>query len=67
MKEVGFVEVNAKKPWHDTSSQRPVGATAASTAAMQGMLPKALETGLRLEGSSVDSAAFDQVLEHLEL
>jgi len=65
MKEVGFVEVNAKKSWHDASSERAAGATAAVTAAMKSMLPKALETSFRLEGSSVDGAAFQRVLEQL--
>ncbi|KAJ6103370.1 hypothetical protein N7486_005797 [Penicillium sp. IBT 16267x] len=66
MKEVGFVEVNAKKSWHDAPSERAAGATTVTVAGMQSMLPKALETSLRMEGSDVDKATFQQVLEQLK-
>ncbi|KAJ5547149.1 hypothetical protein N7494_004734 [Penicillium frequentans] len=65
MQEVGFVEVNAKKSWHDSSSERAAGATTCVTTAMQSMLPKALATSLRSEGSSVDEATFQRVLKQL--
>ena len=66
MKEVGFVEVKAEKSWHDASSERAAGATTTATTAMQSMLPKALETSLQKEGSSVDEATFQRVLEQLK-
>lgn len=67
MKDVGFVEVSATKSWHDASSERAAGATAAVAAAWQSMLPKALETCLQLEGSSVGEATFQRELERLKL
>lgn len=66
MKEVGFVEVNAKKSWHDASSERAAGATTCVNTALQSMLPKALATSLRSEGSSVDEATFQRVLKQLK-
>ncbi|KAJ5887343.1 hypothetical protein N7504_011390 [Penicillium tannophilum] len=66
MKEVGFVEVNAKKSWHDASYERAAGATTCVNAALQSMLPKALTTSLRSEGSSVDEATFQRVLKQLK-
>lgn len=67
MKEVGFVEVKAEKSWRDASSERAAEATTTATTAMQSMLPKALETSLRMEGSSVDGATFQRMLEQLKL
>lgn len=66
MSEIGLVNVNAEKSWHDASPARAAGSTAAVFAALSGMLPKALDTSLRLEDPNLDATLIGVTSEQMK-
>jgi hypothetical protein len=66
MREVGLVDVNAEKSWHDASPARAAGSTAAVFAALTSMLPKAIETSLRLEGTGINDKVIEEASEQMK-
>ncbi|KAJ6013221.1 hypothetical protein N7540_007812 [Penicillium herquei] len=66
LREIGLVDVNAEKAWHDASPARAAGSTTAVFAALTSMLLKALETSLRLEDASTNARLIEEKSEQMK-